>query len=60
MLNKAIQYGKEFRAKYNKAKDSDSRCRNHGDCLHCYTNRTYKVQKTIDKMNLRLKDYEQQ
>lgn len=57
MLNKAIEHGKEFRKPYGKAKDSDSRCRNHGDCLYCYSNRMHKCIKEIEKINLRLKDY---
>ena len=41
-LDKAIQYGKEKRKPYRKAKAVDKWCRNHGDCEWCKDNRLHK------------------
>ena len=36
-LDKAIEYGKEYRKQYRRgsAKDVDKSCRNHGNCPSC-------------------------
>lgn len=41
-LNKAIEYKKEHRKPYRKAKAVSKSCRNHGACKWCEDNRTYK------------------
>lgn len=41
-LDKAIEHGKEHRKQYYGAKAVAYRCRNHGDCLRCKTNRLFK------------------
>lgn len=46
-LNKAIAKGKEHRREYGTkgepyCKAVDPSCRNHGDCVWCTKNRTYK------------------
>lgn len=58
MLDKAIEHGKEFRKPYyKKAPSSDKTCRCHGGCPECYGNRTHKVQKKIEGMNIELNEY---
>lgn len=46
-LHKAIASGKEHRVEYGTkgqpyAKSVDKHCRNHGSCVRCKNNRTYK------------------
>ena len=38
----------------------DRTCRNHGTCEWCQGSRQYKNDKRIDKMNERLKEYDEQ
>jgi len=42
MLDKAIEHGKEKRKPYRGAKAVDRGCRNHGPCLYCENQRTFK------------------
>jgi hypothetical protein len=44
-LDKAIKFGKEKRKPYRGSKSFDKTCRNHGTCLWCENNRTYKNRK---------------
>lgn len=44
-LNKAIEYKKEKRKPYRKAKKIDKSCRNHGSCKWCLDNRLYSSKK---------------
>lgn len=44
-LDKAIEYGKEKRKPYIKAKAVDKQCRNNGLCEYCKGNRTFKNKK---------------
>lgn len=60
MLNKAIEHGKEHRKQYTGAKAVDCSCRNHGDCEWCKSNRLYKNNKRIDKMNEKIKEYKEE
>lgn len=46
-FDKAIEYGKEKRKPYKKAKAIDSRCRNHGTCQYCKENRLFKYTKKL-------------
>ena len=55
-LNKAIKYWKEHRRQYIGAKNVSPHCRNHGGCFHCLQNRLYKLRKTVDAAESRLKD----
>ena len=41
-LDKAIEHGKEKRKPYRGSKAVDATCRNHGSCVWCERNRTYK------------------
>ena len=41
-LDKAIEYGKEWRKQYRGAKAIDKSCRNHGSCPWCERNRKHK------------------
>ena len=41
-LDKAIEYKKEHRKPYRKAKAIDPECRNHGNCAWCQRNRQHK------------------
>jgi len=50
-LDKAIQHGKEHRKPYRRAKSVDSQCRNHGSCLWCKGNRTYRFRKEEERLN---------
>ena len=52
-LNKAIQYGKEYRKPYKGAKAVCKSCRNHGGCSWCEGNR---INKEKSKDNLAKKD----
>lgn len=38
-LDKAIEYGKEYREQYHGSKSFDRTCRNHGGCPWCEENR---------------------
>ena len=38
-LNKAIKHGKERRKAYRGSKSFDHKCRNHGSCTYCESNR---------------------
>ena len=44
-LDKSIIHGKEHRRPYRGAKAIDKSCRNHGSCVWCRKNRTYKNDK---------------
>ena len=44
-LDKAIEYGKEKRKKYTRAKAVDRTCRNHGSCKYCKSNRLHKFKR---------------
>ena len=44
-LDKAIEHNKEHRKPYRGAKAVDKSCRNHGNCLYCQGNRTYRNRK---------------
>ena len=53
-LHKAIKYGKEHRVEYGTkgqpyCKAVDPTCRNHGTCIWCWKNRTFK-NKAKDKL----------
>ncbi|MBQ8298428.1 MAG: hypothetical protein IJX99_01080 [Clostridia bacterium] len=48
-LFKAIRYGKEKRKEWSFCKRVDKRCRNHGGCLWCLSNRLHKFQKALTK-----------
>ena len=43
-LEKAIQYGKEYRQPYRGSKVWDSHCRNHNACSYCRDNRLHSDQ----------------
>ena len=49
-MTKAIKSGKEHRKEYYGAKAICRSCRNHGSCVICYGNRTYKNRKRLEKM----------
>lgn len=51
-LNKAIQFNKEKRKMYRKAKAIDVSCRNHGSCKYCESNRLIQYKKEILKMEV--------
>ena len=57
-LDKAIEYHKEHRKPYVKAKAIDSHCRNHGLCGWCKENRLYQLKKELEKCNSKLKECE--
>lgn len=57
-MTKAIQSGKEHRKPYRGSKAVDRMCRNHGGCMWCYCNRTYKYQKKMEKMMDEMKEWE--
>ena len=50
-LDKAIEHGKEYRKQWkykkNYSKSVDDRCRNHGGCDWCLSNRVHKYNKKI-------------
>lgn len=46
-LNKAIEHGKEYRKPYKGGKSISKRCRNHGGCDWCLSNRVHKYNKKI-------------
>jgi len=46
-LDKAIKYGKEHRKEYFDSRGVDPFCRNHGKCIWCRDNRTFKNQSKI-------------
>lgn len=55
-LDKAIEHGKEHRKPYhvdrrNFAKSVSIQCRNHGSCIWCKGNRTYKWRKKLEKID---------
>lgn len=56
-LNKAIKSGKEYRKLYTGSKAIDKTCRNHGTCIWCQMNRTYKYIKTSQKALDRMKEW---
>lgn len=57
-LEKAINYGKEKRKPYIRAKAIDHTCRNHGSCQWCKGNRTYKNCKKQLKAEQKIKECE--
>lgn len=57
-LNKAIEHKKEHRKPYIGSKAIDRTCRNHGSCLWCQDNRTYKNIKNEKKMLDKLKEWD--
>lgn len=57
MLDKAIEYGKEWRKPFYGAKAIDRTCRNHGSCSWCYKNRTYGSRKRVQESDSKFKDY---
>ena len=59
-LNKAIESGKEHRYnwQYHFAKRVDKTCRNHGGCIWCEENRTYKDRRDRQKEESELMEYE--
>lgn len=48
-LDKAIQFGKEYRKSYKGAKAIDRSCRNHRSCAYCRDNRLYQYLKEESK-----------
>jgi len=57
-LEKAIAAGKEHRKAYCGTKIVDQTCRNHGGCLRCLRDRTYRTQKELEKCRFSRKDAE--
>ena len=49
-LDKAIEYGKEYREQYRGSKAIDKTCRNHGGCDWCNGNRQHKNRKREQAM----------
>ena len=58
-MDKAIEHHKEFRKKYYGAKSIDPACRNHGNCLVCYENRTYGTRKRLMEWQSKLEDWKE-
>lgn len=58
MLDKAIEHGKENRKQYRGAKACDKTCRNHGSCVWCKNDRTYRSNKLDEKIKFDLKTQE--
>lgn len=56
-LDKSITHGKEHRKPYRGAKAVDHTCRNHGSCMWCRSNRTYKNDKRELRVVQELKEY---
>jgi hypothetical protein len=46
-LNKAIQYGKEYRKPYRGSARFDRSCRNHGTCPWCQEGRKHSERKRV-------------
>lgn len=57
-LDKSIDYGKDWREPYRKAKAVDKHCRNHGYCPRCRNNRLYSSKKTMEAFKEQLKEIE--
>ena len=57
-MDKAIKSGKEHRKQYRGIKSWDYTCRNHGSDEWCRDNRLYKIKKSIDKANQKIKEVE--
>lgn len=61
MLDKAIKSKKEHRKPYyDKAKDCDRSCRNHGDDYWSLSNRTHKTRKEKDRTDEIMKEYQEE
>lgn len=58
MLDKAIEYGKEYREPYRGAKACDKNCRNHGYCEWCKNNRMYRSNRLEEKIKFDLANKE--
>ena len=58
MLDKAIEYGKEYREPYRGAKGCDKNCRNHGNCEWCKNNRMYRSNRLEEKIKFDLANKE--
>lgn len=56
-LDKAIISGKEHRKPYRDTRAVDSWCRNHGRCLICRGNRTYKNNRRIEVAEQQISEY---
>ena len=55
-LDKSIQSGKEHRKQYTGAKAVDAKCRNHGSCKRCLSNRTHKNDKRRNVLEQQLNE----
>lgn len=58
MLDKAIEYNKEYREQYRGAKACDKNCRNHGHCEWCKNNRMYRSNRLEEKIKFDLANKE--
>lgn len=56
-LDKAIQYGKEYRKKYFDSRSFDPHCRNNERCSYCRDNRLYSTNKRKRKANYEIKEW---
>lgn len=56
-LDKSIQSGKEHRKQYTGAKAVDAKCRNHGSCKRCLSNRTHKNDKRRNALEQQLNEH---
>lgn len=57
MLYKAIEHGKEKRARYYGSKAIDCSCRNHGSCEYCRSNRLHQFRNEIAKCKDAYREY---
>lgn len=56
-LDKAIEHGKEHRKPYRGAKRHFTVCRNHGACSYCRNARQYNVNRKLEEMRNKTKEY---
>lgn len=56
-FDKAIQSGKEHRKQYRGAKNVSYRCRNHGDCPWCKSNRLFNNRKKEILSLMEIRDF---